>query len=368
MSNILLSETGIVKNCESATAAYGDIIPFIPDHLKNEVKRAGTAKDTMKLDLSRVNFHSRVDKEPLVALEAKSTAHLPPATEKRIQLRIPGALAIDPVVRAAAMQESLKVSETVVWLLVVAAKEYATQIIKSCANVKKAACQGIHLRVPQPRPHTLMYKPKPGELKKHNESTRKASASGSLRISSFDVHTLLAQLPMGPIHSIGGTVSRMSYETTLMNCVDMGTSFTPDGFEDLKQFVVSRTLSQKASTRPVPGSSVGRLSPHGGLGRGAKDLASLRARSTATSKKEADEHSGETPSSHALQTQENGDRHSDSNAGLRKGKGTGVKNLRAMIARNQPSNPSDHASTQDGSATASIAVESTPTITGTHDT
>lgn len=334
---------GILKRCESSSCTADDVVGHVPDHLKGKVKRvAKTADDhTLNFDSSILHSGSKQGMAPIIATDPpKSESSLAKTT---VSLRIPGALTIDPIVRAAAIQGSLRVTETIVWLLSVAAKEYTRIILKSCADIKKAAYQGIHLRVPLPRPHTLMYKPKPGELKKQNEAIRKPPFAGRIRITSHDVHTMLTQLPMGPIHSLGGTVSRTTYESTLMDSFDIGTAFTPNGFEELQHFLVSKIFVPKenhTAAMSAKGQTAGRLSPYGGLGRGAKDLASLRARSSSATKKEnASLVGGNVPGEEGKET--------DAASSARKGKGSGVKNLKAMIQRNKP-NPGEGESARAG--------------------
>lgn len=322
--------------------------------------------------------HAEKDsRRPLVAFMPSSSRREIAEARERIELRIPGALAIDPIIRNASKMEGIKASENAIWLVVVAAREYAKTILKSCADIKRSASQMKHLRVPQPRPHTLTYKPKPGEMAR---KPIKPAAKGEMQITALDVHTLLTQLPMGAVQSLGGTVSRMSYETTLMSTVDARSSFTGGKFEDVRRFVVSKIIPEQPLNQPQSAKAgaqgqapktagkdetLGRISPHGGLGRGAKDLASLRARSSFTSRKEGENPSSQesnvsalhpnkpveqTPSTTNHQPGSSPDYQQGDQGGARRGKGSGVKNLRAMLARNKPQKPGEHSESQGRSA------------------
>lgn len=306
-------------------------------------------------------------RKPLVAFApCKLGDHGAKPQRHRTELRIPGALSIDPIVRRAASEEALTVSESAIWVIVIAARQYAMTILKSCAEIKKSSFEGNHLRVPQPRPHTLMYKPKPGDSSRKSGSAhkKKQSFKGPMRISPLDIHTLVTQLPMGEVGSHGGTVSRACYETTLMNSFDMGAGFTSNKFDDLRRSIVAKMMNAPPppATKPADKEDVvDRQSPHGGLGRGAKDLASLKLRSTVAAKKEGDKpseekanpaqepthhssvekagtsQSGPSPTQAEQKTEDQ--QQGDAQAGARRGKGYGVKNLRAMLARNKPGQP-----------------------------
>uniref|UniRef100_A0A7S3LEV5 Uncharacterized protein n=1 Tax=Amphora coffeiformis TaxID=265554 RepID=A0A7S3LEV5_9STRA len=365
----------ILKRSYATSQPKEDTDGSIPDYLRNKVKaykRSGTEmlieqgsiRSNLNLDTSR---KPTLALHPIKALTQRSQNHL------KTGLRIPGALSIDPKVRNAAAKEGLAPSENAIWLLVIAARQYAATILKSCTEVKRSAIMGKHTRVPLPRPHTLSYKPKPGEANKKtspapkaSQATRNSGPSGPLRITAFDVHTLITQLPMGAVGSLAGTVSRHSFERTLLHSVDTGSSLVSgETLDSLRRFFVSRINARAAqATRETSRKTANatatledRKSPHGGLGRGAKDLASLRARSSFTSKNEGEnsaersdtgghQASGQNIGSQGASVPTEAQQQGDNQSGGRRGKGSGVKNLRAMLARNKPLNPSESAGGQ----------------------
>lgn len=365
----------LLRGCRSDTFPLDDVADFIPNRWR---KRVNPITSTMQkesesfraqLDTAPDNFPKPLPNfGPDNIRRQKAKDH-----KKRSDLRIPGALSIEPVVRRAAKSQSLEVSESAIWVLVIAAREYAMTILKSCANIKKSSFEGKHLRVPQPRPHTLTYKPKPGEsARKPATFQKKPPFKGPMQISPLDIHTLVTQLPMGAVGSNGGTVSRISYETTLFNSFDIGESFTADNFDDLRRSIVARMMNAprvetpKPARKPPPEAApqddgVGRISPHGGLGKGAKDLAALRLRSSFTKKDgesllsedksdpkvqpeqlKVDEKYANAPLN-PIETQgeQKTEEQGDPQAAARRGKGYGVKNLRAMLARNKPEDSSE---------------------------
>ena len=323
----------------------------------------------------RSNLDMDISRKPTLALHPTRALLQQSQNHLKTGLRIPGALSIDPKVRNAAAKEGLTPSENAIWLLVVAAREYASTVLKSCTEVKRSAIMGKYARVPLPRPHTLSYKPKPGEASRKSNPTPRATQtprtsgkSGPLRITAFDVHALITQLPMGAAGSLAGTVSRQLFETTLMHSVDTGSSLNGgERFDSLRRFIVSRinahaaqaTSETSRKAAKVTLTKEDRKSPHGGLGRGAKDLASLWARSTVPSKNEGGNSAeksdvgshqqtanGQNTGSQAAPVPTEAQQQGDAQSAGRRGKGSGVKNLRAMLARNKPLNQGESAGGQ----------------------
>jgi hypothetical protein len=305
----------------------------------------------------------------------------------RTELRIPGALAIDPIIRSVTSRQSMKAADHAVWLVVVGAREYANMLIKACIEAKKAAAEEKIVRTLRPRALHVSARLKPFDF------TIKSKAPGGGHITAFDLYTLTSQLPMGAVRSLGGSVSRLSFEAAQMNSLDTRSSVVEGGFEVLKNFVLSkltssiaaassRSLAQqnastkghaaeaapKAISKPVPriaSKATRKISQEesksgGGLGKGAKGLASLRERSSFSKKEDAlstvekntsataQENKGEGtvptevkqesgPDADKVEESNMDEDNSDSNSAGRRGKGSGVKNLAAMLKRNRPS-------------------------------
>jgi hypothetical protein len=227
-------------------------------------------------------------------------------------LCIPGAIAIDPNVRARAHQVGMKVSENVVWLLVIAAREYADSVLKSSIASVKAIEAG---QVPARRPrYGMKRRAKMSPAKDDTTPGEPTLPPGVIRcITAPEVHALTASMPTGAVLSLGGSVSRLSFERSLFSSLDMSSAVGGIASDEVRQYITSELLSSIApkpmkvepSTRmseskigpPLTQASETRQPaknlppvqrvvrpPIGGLGRGAKDLGALKARSSFTRK------------------------------------------------------------------------------------
>jgi len=278
---------------------------------------------------------------------------------------IPGALAIDPRVRSMVARSGLKVTENAVWLFVIAVREFTLQLIrKSIASASLFA--------------------------EASASGKDKTPSAKTIIRCTDVLALSTDERPSDIGCIGGASSRLCYEDGLANCYTNDTFAQSPTFKSLKSFVVS-TLAQsipkntlqklptipptsmpatslptttvaankddgnRSKTAPHPRASVSsksnssesRRSPFGGLGRGAKDLAALKARSSVNMKNRQSVGAADSVLAAARIVQEEQqivssesqtiaqtvEVPSSTPVNARKGKGFGVKNLAAMKAR-----------------------------------
>lgn len=352
--------SAILRGSHATAQPIVDTSDCITDHMRKNVDvfEKNSSEGLSERRTIQSYVHSDNYRKTTLGLDVIRKRPLSPESQSKSGLRIVGTLSIDPKVRNAASKEGLTPSGNAVWLLVIAAREYAMTILKSSTEIKRSAILGKHSRVPLPRPHTLSYKPKPGEANKKlstpkaNAATRGSASAGPLRITAFDVHTMATQLPMGAATSLAGTVSRQSFETTLMNTVDSGVGLGVGvGFESLRHFVASRINAQVAQAASDTSRKIvtqeDRKSPHGGLGKGAKDLAALRARSSFISKSDGDSTTSEITGSQqersareSTQSQQSlvsvKEQQPDAQPTDRRGKGSGVKNLKAMLARNKP--------------------------------
>lgn len=398
---------GLLERCVQPTSRLADVSQNVPDSWQKRVKvlskPQSCVEPTAKGNRSRRDPALFPDYTPVI-----SESPLDPPTERAYSvntaLRIPGAIAIDPNVRARANQIGMKVSENAVWLLVVAAKEYANSLLKSSiASVK--AIEAGHVP-PRRAKHQVTRKTRKSPSKDNAtatvEPTPRQPVGGPRCITAPEVHAFAASLPSGAVLSLGGSVSRLSFERSLFSSLDMSVVTGGSAYDTVRQYLTTELLSSVVSAKTKkaePASqSAGALSkrassaspfeiptkekkkgpvrpPVGGLGRGAKNLAALKARaSVATKESGGGANSSPTPGagsvkgSSALQAQEPGasvtktteSRPPDTNdasngptadsktkdsatqqeaepaTGVRKGKGFGVKNLRAMMARGTP--------------------------------
>ena len=297
--------------------------------------------------LDKLGYLPTVGGSPAFPQKAKRTNHS--------SLRIPGALSIDPEMRALVQRAKMKVNEDAVWLTIVSAKEYASTILKGCIGLKQSIHHGKLKRGP-PGPNRMLGRPEKA-ARKDTDHQLLALPPSERTISPLDVQCFVATLRVGGVQSRGCTVSRLTCERALLASGE--TSLVPYGpaFHQIKAFIQKKlapTSTTSVRFQKDTASESGR--PYfGGLGRGAKDLAAIKRRSS--SKVEGEDLSERgSESSRQTAPQESMDQHSSrgtcqaspssrgSNVSVadskqevavpaRRGKGFGTKNLAAMRAR-----------------------------------
>lgn len=197
-------------------------------------------------------------------------------------------------------------AENAIWLLVAAMKEFAQTALRNCVQLKIAVKSGELPPTPLIRQRVVHRKRDIGNHISENDAMSSSTDSASKScITALDVFSLTASMSIGGAKSIAGTISRPAFEKALLASYAGSIEPHPDGFDALKDFVaakISPSLAAKvnydgsAPTQPadssgvVTSSTVPRASSKpssnprpiqggGGLGRGAKDLGALRARS-----------------------------------------------------------------------------------------
>jgi hypothetical protein len=199
-------------------------------------------------------------------------------------LRIPGAIVVDPHVRRLAELSGLTTSENAVWLMVVAVKEYAKSLIDFTISSTNAVEAGqlpprLNARVPGKRAASDSGSTNPGESRHKRLKC----------ISSIDLHSVASNLPLSG-QTLGGCLSRETFERGLHLTYDRSSVIGENAFTDLKSFIIASVTPSNSKRlkveppKPTMKTSTdealkGRKSPSvRGLGRGAKDLAALKAR------------------------------------------------------------------------------------------
>jgi hypothetical protein len=311
-----------------------DISHNIPDSWRNRVKVLSRASVDDCIKARRSDTQIQVDKKsegldealaPQYYTPAISEPYMPPAPARPSSggtaLRIPGAIAIDPNVRARAHQVGMKVSENAVWLLVAAAKEYSESVLKSVITSVKAIDAGqVPVRLPK---HQVTRRTRASPPKNDTSPGEPTLPLGMIRsITAPEVHALTARMHTGAVLSLGGSVSRLSFERSLFSSLDLSAATGGSSSEEVRQYITSELLSsivpktvkvepsipiQMSETRPgLPMTQTSERSqsdtpteeqkslpvaqnivmrpPIGGLGRGAKDLGALKARASVTKK------------------------------------------------------------------------------------
>jgi hypothetical protein len=264
------------------------------------------------------------------------------ATDHAVSAALPGAIVIDPVVREIVQSQGMKISENAVWLFVVAVKEFAKSIVNKAVQSKEA------IRKHRVRPYSplqaILSKPNAKAKQtasKKDSSDKKSSVKGNLEleqnnvISVADLSLVAGTMPMSSIDSLGGTVSRLSFERCTFAPLNTTQILKGVAFDDVHSFLTTQlwaaslerqkalkvqgfTSKSSASQKPsisdvqheaatakkddfsvpkpptktnttVPDGStarsliprLGRGGKNLGLGRGAKNLAALMARTAA---------------------------------------------------------------------------------------
>jgi hypothetical protein len=290
----------------------------LPSHLRqrisvvsqNSVKRK---RDEMEdLEASRILIDiqpperekvrmEEVSYTPSVLAVGSSYEQSPQVTDVA-STRISGAMIIDPHVRKLAESSNMKITEHAVWLLVVAVREFSTSLLNKTLSTSHAVDAG---RVP-PRLTRSFALPQNAWTAEEKDDLPNSSPSISpLKcITSSDIHAVIANLPTS-FRTLSGSVSRPVFERSLHSSFCGTLVMGGSAFDDVKQYIVSMvTPSESKRSTPhaetsVPPSIIppiqvthsgsntaeellkGRKSPlTRGLGRGAKDLAALKARAT----------------------------------------------------------------------------------------
>jgi len=350
----------------------------------------------------------------------------------QLSLRIPGSMVVDPHIRSIAAATGMKVSENAIWFLVVAMREFTKTILKNCIGSKHAIECGDFQPVPMVRQRVLHRKRDIGDHKLDLTVRNNSEEDSSVCLSTVDLLLMTSSLSVGNARSIGGSVSRPTFERNLF-ASQVATYPGPGvGFKETKRLLldnlcppidftprheqrrqspsasiesappplrVSEALLTQPSPTPAQESQESK-SPILGLGRGAKDLKSLKARSSVTKANvdqggmptvgqgsssdpttvaDAAQSGAETPLNHPGQnadlaqagakdaaaasspaSTETGSPKVQGAVAVRKGLGFGVKNLAAMRARSithKPSSENSNSTTENAPQTEEMKTE-----------
>jgi hypothetical protein len=270
-------------------------------------------------------------RDPLGALGVVPVFDLTLNGNKRFNERsscIPGALVVDPLVRSLVEEGGLKVAENAIWLMVIAVREYIKSTMKK-AIAHSQAIAGPHEVGFSGREHIDLapkLKSKEKKIAAGPVASQLFSSNPNQRgcITALDIASLLGARPS--LSSVGGVESHLAYERCLISsfgpmqttaqeeldlvCQHISSIIERNGRikrifsvisknSDSKDSVFAPPLSDssppfkkpkveasvKTTTPPPTHSHVSRshaLRRSPGLGRGAKNLAALKARSSST--------------------------------------------------------------------------------------
>jgi hypothetical protein len=289
---------GLLERCVEPIVPFSDISDVLPQRIRDKItiikSRRLRRNDVTEEDEQRMKAGGRQAVED--RLDTEDCAYGPviqeldtKQTERQrhgegSSLRIPGAVVVDPHVRRLAELSGLTTSENAVWLMVVAVKEYAKSLIDFTISSTNAVEAG---QLP-PRLNTRV----PALPRKRTASDGAGESRHTKRlkcISSIDLHSVASNLPLSG-QALGGCLSRETFERGLFMTYDRSSVIGENAFTDLKSFIIASVTPSHSKRlkveppKPTIKTSTdealkGRKSPSvRGLGRGAKDLAALKAR------------------------------------------------------------------------------------------
>lgn len=300
---------GLLERCIEPTAPLSDLSVNLPRHLRGKIYVASKPLESQisPLEVEAEDCFSKAKPSTDLGLNrdlpyAPAILHMNDINKDRkpvpdaTSLRIPGAIIADPHIRRCVDAAGMKASENAIWLLVVAVKEFTKHILENTLSAVQAVKAG---HVP-PRitthPMSLAGKRHSPDFAKPNQDATIAALAKIITLN--DLHAVTSNLPTSE-QSLIGCVSRSTFEYGLFSSCDNDLSIGGRAFDDLKAYIVSsitppepkrmkvqaphqktQTASLTTSVRTVPDEPfMGRKSPPvRGLGRGAKDLAALKAR------------------------------------------------------------------------------------------
>lgn len=221
---------------------------------------------------------------------------------------LPGALVVDPIAREMVQREGMRTNEATVWLLTVAVQEYVKSILTSVITAKDSISQKLVLAhdrgIVEDAANALSFTLPLNERK---------------RVSIVDMGCLMAGYPSRKSDSYNGRISRTASERCSHTLFKSNPFSYGETFDRVRKYVASdimsvasakrRRVEIKEQTLVVPTTSKHVIeaelmpsdckepevketrirSPVVGLGRGAKDLAALKARAAAAAKSSATE-------------------------------------------------------------------------------
>lgn len=165
--------------------------------------------------------------------------------QPRSSLRIPGAIIVDPLVRARANSAGLTVSENAIWLLVVAMKEYTKSLLTNSINFMKDIEGGF---VPVRPSHSVASSKKRTLPEKDNHMSAKYREQSNFQtkcITDRHIHALTASFSTGGTRSLSSRVSRTTFERSLHSRDGANVVHGQEQFAEVKAFISSIILGPK---------------------------------------------------------------------------------------------------------------------------
>lgn len=222
-----------------------------------------TAPITAKSSKELHTFYQESWERPVMkqAAEANQTRRqkvLVASKHETSSSKIPGVLAVEPLVRRIVGQNDMQVSDTAVWLIVVALKEHTKNVLKSTMSRKEALGRG------ELEPPIISF---PKVLATQSKSTSKKDATAepsgekpttddrnklSTQISALDLYYGLSSLPIGNVGSMGGSVSRTAVERCLYSSYDNFPMQPMRDFDEVHDYLTERIFSEARTRKLTP--------------------------------------------------------------------------------------------------------------------
>jgi len=208
--------------------------------------------------------------QPFPSTERTPAEDAVPRSMEKSSSWIPGALAVDPLVRDLAQEAGMRPTENAVWLLVVAMKEHAKNVLKHAISQKEAV---ENQQVPS---RTLHY---PKILTTSSKSTSKRDLSQEKQdksrnmpstlqqvktrksLTAHDIYAGSVMMPTGSIGSLGGSVSRSALERCFHLAHDSLPALPGNEFVKVQRYITGE-ISSLARSRKVPSSMFAREPDH----------------------------------------------------------------------------------------------------------
>jgi hypothetical protein len=243
-----------------------------------------------------------------------------PSIACRTPSSLPGALIVDPTVRKIIEEyDGLKVSENAIWLLIVAVRQYVRTVLEKTVRQTEFIREKTLPQVSLSSAALLagIGKMAPGFGRGAPQDTTttitsmKPTSQEKYVISPLDIALYLSSASTAFGAPISGSASRLAYERSVQSSFSPAFPASPAAVRPLHNFLV-KTMQEKIKTidtiarqdfraglqdtswspHPVPSPSpVNGGQQHrtlsAGLGRGAKDLAALKARAEISAKEAA---------------------------------------------------------------------------------
>ena len=196
-------------------------------------------------------------KEPWQIFEDKSGGKLIEAKQSKVMestsLCLPGAIVVDPLLREAVEKKGMKATDNAMWLLTVALREHTKNILSCSISHKKAVeRRKLPSRFIQ-YPNVLASTGKKDtKSRSHISPSSTNGENGSKkRISGIDIFAAAQGLPAGQIGSLGGTISRISLETSLQSTFNALPPFLPGkDFLDVRNFITKEVFDLASVRKP----------------------------------------------------------------------------------------------------------------------